>query len=225
MSRLPNPRVQRTRSAPSAPHEPLTRHPLGGWWRVGALMCASIFLAGFVARSPVAAQKKGWLTYRNPALGLSLLYPSSMILGTADLSSYGVLGWPKEAVTISIPESELEGSTIVRAFVAIGTEGDEWCHPGSALSEVGASSLTVAVGNRRFYSFYSGDAWTSNSIVADILTTPLTSGCFVIMAVVEEHRGVDHDKAGDERGRRVKPKLMQVIRSLTLENRSAESSK
>ena len=26
----PNPRVQRTRSSPSARHSPLTRHPLGG---------------------------------------------------------------------------------------------------------------------------------------------------------------------------------------------------
>jgi hypothetical protein len=26
---LPNTRVQRTRSSPSAPHSPLTRHPLG----------------------------------------------------------------------------------------------------------------------------------------------------------------------------------------------------
>ena len=29
MNSLPNPRVQRTRSSPSARHEPLTRHPLG----------------------------------------------------------------------------------------------------------------------------------------------------------------------------------------------------
>ena len=29
MDRLPNPRVQRTRSSPSARHSPLTRHPLG----------------------------------------------------------------------------------------------------------------------------------------------------------------------------------------------------
>jgi hypothetical protein len=30
MNQRPNTRVQRTRSSPSAPHSPLTRHPLGG---------------------------------------------------------------------------------------------------------------------------------------------------------------------------------------------------
>ena len=35
----PNPRVQRTRSSPSARHSPLTRHPLGG--RAGAMRAPS----------------------------------------------------------------------------------------------------------------------------------------------------------------------------------------
>jgi Carboxypeptidase regulatory-like domain len=38
MMTRPNTRVQRTRSSPSAPHSPLTRHPLGGWVRLAVLL-------------------------------------------------------------------------------------------------------------------------------------------------------------------------------------------
>jgi len=41
---LPNMRVQRTRSSPSAPHSPLTRYPLGSAWRQAAIV-AGIHLA------------------------------------------------------------------------------------------------------------------------------------------------------------------------------------
>src|SRR5262245_9964513 len=55
--RLPNMRVQRTRSSPSALREPLTRHPLGRTRRITAtvVVCAvlAIFSAGCAsARSP-----------------------------------------------------------------------------------------------------------------------------------------------------------------------------
>jgi hypothetical protein len=43
MTPLPNTRVQRTRSSPSAPHSPLTRHPLGGFAQVsGVLLLSSL---------------------------------------------------------------------------------------------------------------------------------------------------------------------------------------
>ena len=47
LTSAPNPRVQRTRSSPSARHEPLTRCPLGGESHVaaGLLLCA-VTLAG-----------------------------------------------------------------------------------------------------------------------------------------------------------------------------------
>ena len=46
MKRPPNPRVQRTRSSPSARHAPLTRHPLGGNGRQSpALASGSVVLA------------------------------------------------------------------------------------------------------------------------------------------------------------------------------------
>ena len=42
----PNPRVQRTRSSPSALHAPLTRHPLGGrMGQVSALASVAVALA------------------------------------------------------------------------------------------------------------------------------------------------------------------------------------
>ena len=54
----PNPRVQRTRSSPSALHAPLTRHPLGGGYR------QSVFLSWLIRRSnllELPAHPIGWV--------------------------------------------------------------------------------------------------------------------------------------------------------------------
>jgi hypothetical protein len=46
---LPNPRVQRTRSSPSARHSPLTRHPLGGREHLPGLKLVAACLLGIAA--------------------------------------------------------------------------------------------------------------------------------------------------------------------------------
>ena len=62
--RPPNPRVQRARSAPSAPHEPLTRHPLGaaGKDHAGSLIVPSPETHGHARPRAVATvrQRLGW---------------------------------------------------------------------------------------------------------------------------------------------------------------------
>jgi hypothetical protein len=54
---LPNTRMQRTRSSPSALRSPLMRCPLGGWWRPLWLLLLSVHLAGVGLAESLAAPK------------------------------------------------------------------------------------------------------------------------------------------------------------------------
>ncbi len=60
VGRRPNTRVQRTRSSPSAPHSPLTRHPLGRV--IKAVACAAMLLlvvsVGAAGERPAAAERQ-----------------------------------------------------------------------------------------------------------------------------------------------------------------------
>ena len=135
----PNMRVQRTRSSPSAPHSPLTRRPLGGGSRSGALAMA-LLLACSVASS-IPSKESEVLT--PAALGLSdqnlyarvgsVLWQAEATEGFQHLSSA-----ERTVCLVFALEAEVQNGGFAQFFA--NSSGEFARETSAALAAVGASA-------------------------------------------------------------------------------------
>src|SRR5947208_3309951 len=69
-ARLPNPRVQRTRSSASPPHSPLTRHPLG---RNGKALGAGVLMSLIATQALVPCSRYGAVDSKATVRGATVI--------------------------------------------------------------------------------------------------------------------------------------------------------